>query len=217
MEHEYGRLLREELADFSSFLHGLDDSQWDQASLCEGWRVRDVIGHMCVGYQMKLTHFPVLLVKYRGNIARGSHVMSIEFGSSHTPAEIMAVFDAYAAEAETVDHGLAKMIPLKERLTDHLIHQQDIRRPLGLPREIPAERLVAALDALPTIGGFLQSKKKAAGLRFVASDVDWSYGDGPEVRGPAESLVLVMSGRPAGLDLLEGEGLPEMQRRIKAA
>ena len=36
MEHEYGRLLREELADFSSFLHGLDDSQWDQASLCEG-------------------------------------------------------------------------------------------------------------------------------------------------------------------------------------
>ena len=109
------------------------------------------------------------------------------------------------------------MIPLKERLTDHLIHQQDIRRPLGLPREIPAERLVAALDALPTIGGFLQSKKKAAGLRFVASDVDWSYGDGPEVRGPAESLVLVMSGRPAGLDLLEGEGLPEMQRRIKAA
>ena len=94
----------------------------------------------------------------------------------------MAVFDAYAAEAETVDHGLAKMIPLKERLTDHLIHQQDIRRPLGLPREIPAERLVAALDALPTIGGFLQSKKKAAGLRFVASDVDWSY-DGPS--GPA--------------------------------
>jgi len=74
-----------------------------------------------------------------------------------------------------------------------------------------------ALDALPDIGGFLKSKKKAAGLRFVANDIEWSHGDGPEVRGPAESLVLVMSGRPAGLDQLEGDGLPEMQRRIKAA
>src|SRR3954454_16921161 len=90
MKHDYGRLLREELADFSSVLHGLDDSQWDRPSLCEGWRVRDVIGHMCVGYQMKLSAFPMLLVKYRGNVAPGWTGMSGAFGSAHTPDEIVA-------------------------------------------------------------------------------------------------------------------------------
>ena len=159
MEHDYRRLIKDELRDFSAFLHTLSDEQWDSESLCDGWRTRDVVGHMCVGYQMKLMSFPLMLAKYRGNVARGSHAMSIDFGSSHTPAEIMSVFDAYAAEADTVNHGLTRVIPVRERMTDHLIHQQDIRRPLSRPRGLPAERVVAALDALPHIGGFLQSKK----------------------------------------------------------
>lgn len=217
MEHEYRRLVKDELGDFSQFLHSLDEDQWDGPTLCEGWRARDVVGHMCVGYQMKLTTFPVLLAKNKGNVARGSHLMSIEFGSSHTPEQILTVFDAYTAEADTINRGLIRIIPDHERMTDHLIHHQDIRRPLGAHREIPTERLVAALDALPRIGGFLQSKKKAAGLRFVATDVDWTHGQGPEVRGPAESLVLAISGRPAGLDDLEGDGLRDLTRRVKHA
>ncbi len=217
MDHDYRRLVKDELGDFAAFLHTLDEQQWDSASLCEGWRVRDVVGHICTGYQMRLGTFPVLLVKYRGNIARGSHVMSVDYGSTHSPAELMAVFDAYAAEADTVNRGLTRVIPVRERMTDHLIHHQDVRRPLGRPRDIPEERLVAALDALPHIGGFLQSKKKSAGLRFAATDLDWSFGHGPEVRGPAESLVLAMSGRPIGLDALEGEGLAELTGRVKAS
>ena len=217
MEHDYRRLVKDELGDFSTFLHGLDEEQWDGPSLCEGWRVRDVVGHICVGYQMKLTTFPVMLAKYRGDVARGSHVMSIEFGSSHTPAEILAVFDAYAAEADTVRRGLTRVIPVKERMTDHLIHHEDVRRPLGATREIPAERLAAALDALPHIGGFLQSKKTVAGLRFAATDLAWTWGTGPEVRGPADSLVLAMSGRPIGLDALEGPGVAELTSRIKTS
>jgi len=215
--HDYKRLIREELADFSAFLHSLDAGQWDGPTLCEGWRVRDVVGHMCVGYQMRLSTLPVMVVRYRGNIPRASHVMSTQFGSSHSPEEILAVFDAYAAEADTVARGLTRMIPVSERMTDHLIHHQDVRRPMGAIRDIPAERLVAALDALPGIGGFLQSKKKAAGLSFAATDVEWRHGAGPEVRGPAESLVLAMSGRPAGLDALSGDGLGELRRRVLPA
>jgi uncharacterized protein (TIGR03083 family) len=215
VQHDYRRLVKDELADFSTFLHGLDEDQWDSPSLCEGWRVRDVVGHICVGYQMKLTTFPVMLAKYKGDVARGSHEMSVEFGSSHTPTEMLAVFDAYAAEADSVRRGLTRVIPVRDRMTDHLIHQEDVRRPLGIPREIPVERLVAALDALPQIGGFLKSKKTVAGLRFASTDLAWTWGTGPEVRGPADSLVLAMSGRPVGLDALEGEGVAELATRIK--
>ena len=57
---DYDALRLAEMAAISEYLHELDDEQWDEASLCDGWRVRDVISHMCVGYT---TPMPVLLAK----------------------------------------------------------------------------------------------------------------------------------------------------------
>jgi uncharacterized protein (TIGR03083 family) len=39
-------LARDERADFLGFLAGLTPEQWDAPSLCEGWRVRDVVAHV---------------------------------------------------------------------------------------------------------------------------------------------------------------------------
>ena len=38
-------------------------------------------------------------------------------------------------------HGIARTISKKEGFTDHLIHHQDIRRPLGRPRSIPTDEV----------------------------------------------------------------------------
>jgi hypothetical protein len=57
------------------------------------------------------------------------------------------------------------------------------------------------------------TKKRIAGLRLRATDVDWSHGDGPEVTGPGLSLLVAMTGRPGGLDALSGEGLATMRSR----
>ena len=56
-------------------------------------------------------------------------------------------------------------------------------------------------------------KRRSAGLRFVATDIDWSAGDGPEVRGPTMSLILGMVGRRAALDDLDGPGLDTLRSR----
>ena len=40
----------------------------------------------------------------------------------------------------------------------------------------------------------------------MATDMDWSHGNGPEVTGPAEALVMMMAGRLVALDELTGEG-----------
>jgi hypothetical protein len=53
-------------------------------------------------------------------------------------------------------HGLGVGFDGRVALTDNMIHQQDNRRPLGLPRVIPAGRLGVALDFVryaPTIRG----------------------------------------------------------------
>ena len=45
----------------------------------------------------------------------------------------------------------------------------------------------------------LGGKRRATGLRLVASDVDWIHGDGPTVHGPLASIILAVTGRKAGL------------------
>jgi uncharacterized protein (TIGR03083 family) len=211
---DYEVLRVAEMVAISELLDGLTPEQWDAASLCEGWRVRDVVSHMCVGYT---TRMPVMIAKVarRGfNVPRASLVESIAFGSSHSGTEIAAIFKEI--HTENIRRGISKVIKANEGLVDHVIHHQDIRRPLGLPRTIPGDRLVAALDVVPGLGGFVGAKKRVDGLRLVATDVDWTHGDGPEVRGPGEAILLAASGRSVVLSELDGDGVDVLRGRVGA-
>jgi uncharacterized protein (TIGR03083 family) len=98
-------------------------------------------------------------------------------------------------------------------LTDGTIHHQDIRRALNLPRTIPAHRLAPVLDfalGAPT----LPAKKNAKGLSLKATDIDWGSGQGQEVTGPGEALLMAIAGRPDPLDELSGPGLTTLRRRV---
>jgi hypothetical protein len=57
------------------------------------------------------------------------------------------------------------------------------------------------------------TKRRIAGLTLRATDVDWSYGHGPEVTGPTEALIMTMAGRLIALDDLAGEGKPTLISR----
>jgi uncharacterized protein (TIGR03083 family) len=111
-------------------------------------------------------------------------------------------------------HGLTAGFSGRIALTDNMIHQQDIRRPLGIARTIPPERLRVALDFVryaPTIRGAW----RARGVRLIATDVDWSHGKGPEVRGTGEALLMVMAGRRVALADLDGAGVVSLAARVR--
>ena len=113
------------------------------------------------------------------------------------------------ASSQMLESSTSAMPPPK-------IHQQDIRRPLGLPRTIPPDRLRATLEfakTAPVIRGFWHRR----GLRLVATDVDWSVGAGPEVRGPGEAVLLAIAGRNATIDELSGPGLATLRPRLDRA
>src|SRR5262249_44649955 len=98
-------------------------------------------------------------------------------------------------------------------LVDCLIHHQDIRRPLGMPRRVPAERLLYALRfavTAPPLRGFWHAR----GVRMVATDVDWARGKGPEARGEAEAVLLTLAGRAGVARELTGPGASILQRRL---
>lgn len=212
MRHDYEGLLWAESSDLASLLDELDDADFEHSSLCDGWRTRDVVSHMVVGHTTPLLSMMALLAKHGFNVPKASRNGSVNFGTGHSPAEIRAAWRRVVDGR--VRRGLAKVVSTKEGFVDHLIHHQDIRRPLGRPRSIPTDRLVAALDAMPTIGGFVKSKQRMAGLRWRATDVDWIFGDGPEVVGLAEALILLASGRPAPIDEVSGAGLATLEQRL---
>jgi hypothetical protein len=70
--------------------------------------------------------------------------------------------------------------------------------------------------ALAHVAGssFYGVQKRFAGLRFVATDLDWSTGSGDEVRGPGGQLLLLLTGRPAGLAGLQGPGAATVGARL---
>ncbi|HVA74754.1 MAG TPA: hypothetical protein VNF71_09340 [Acidimicrobiales bacterium] len=88
-----------------------------------------------------------------------------------------------------------------------------MRRPLGIRRQIPAERLLCALPfavTAPPLRGFWNAR----GVRLVATDLDWSRGAGPEARGPAEAVLMVLAGRRGVAADLTGPGASILQRRL---
>ena len=89
------------------------------------------------------------------------------------------------------------------------------RWPLGLPRDIPEERLHKSLTFLTTapVGGVV-AKGTLGGLRFEAKDIDWAQGSGPTVSGNAEALLLAITGRATALGHLSGDGVSTLHGRL---
>ena len=60
----------------------------------------------------------------------------------------------------------------------------------------------------------ISARKRIRGLTLTTTDLDWFTGDGPEVTGPGESLLMALAGRRGITDELSGPGRPELARRI---
>lgn len=213
MAPDYDTLLWEQMGALADLAAGLEPADWDHPSLCEGWRVRDVYGHMCVGHTYPL---PKLLAKVAANgfdVDKGSAKESAAWADAHSTEEITATITGIARDHTR--HGIARFIPDSDGYVDHVIHELDVRRPLGRPRELPEANKVAALAAmLLAKGGGTKPAKRMAGLRFVATDADWSTGDGPEVRGATEALLLGLGNRDVALGELDGDGAATFAERV---
>ena len=193
-------------------LESLTPEQLATSSLCGSWTVQDVGGHLILPMVTSLPRMIGTMVVKGGSFDRANEVLSRRAGRSGS-AEIASTLRA-RADYHFTPPGHGPTAPL----TDLLIHGQDIRRPLGLNRDFDEFRLVTALQFLASPKaklGFVQPKK-VAGLRFVASDVDFVGGDGPVVRGTGEQLLLAFTGRTDVLPELSGEGAEVLAQRFAA-
>jgi hypothetical protein len=81
-------------------------------------------------------------------------------------------------------------------LAEYVIHHQDIRVALDMPRRIPQDRLAAALDGVTQLPGVrLGARRRLLQHRWTATDVDWSRGRGPVRRARGETILMELAGR----------------------
>lgn len=192
-----------EHAEFCAFAGGLSAEQWQVETLCGPWSVRDVVTH--VADHVHRTNGDALRAMVRGRLSpTRSAQLTVERHRDRRVADLLQWLE------------LPVRSPSSVQLAELVIHQQDIRRPLDIEREIPADRLIACLDFALTRKGSIAvsgARRRAAGLRLSATDLAWSWGDGPEVRGTAEAMLLAVNGRTEPTNELQGEGTTLLMQR----
>lgn len=197
----------QERAEFTALLETLTPEQWATPSLCAGWTVHDVVAH-AISYE-ELGPREVISRLGRGMfVPKRANAFGLADYRERSSEELIALYQKF-----TRPQGLTTSFGGRIALCDGMIHQQDVRRPLGLPREIPGERIAPVLTFAmwaPVIRGALHTR----GVRLVAIDVDWSFGVGPEASGPAEALLMVMSGRRGIVPELSGPGTEKLAARL---
>lgn len=204
---DYLQLATDERADLLSLLTDLRPDEWNSPSLCQGWRVRDVAAHV-ISYDL-LSPVGTAALFLRGGLSvRRINQIGVDKAKRLSIDVVLEQIRSHPTPT-----GLTSGFKGGIGLTDGLVHQQDIRRALDKPRKIAPERTNAALSfalKAPTLNG----RTLTRGLLLVATDQAWRAGQGPEVHGTAEALLMAIAGRPAALAELAGEGLPTLQHRL---
>ena len=194
---------REALADD---LEGLSEQQWDTASLCGRWTVRDVVAHLTSTAHTGPLGFFAGLAKARFRFD-GYVDAGIARHRGATPAETLAGFRA-VRDSTTAPPG-----PKSTWLGETVIHAEDVRRPLGIRHEYPADAVRELLDFFKGSNAVIGTRKRIEGLTLVATDMDWSHGTGPRVEGPALELLLAGTGRGVACAGLTGDGVETLRSR----
>jgi uncharacterized protein (TIGR03083 family) len=184
----------------------LTPEQWSAPSWCEGWSVQDVAGHLVASAEQTpanfFKEFASAGFKFNEFAERGAKRCA-----AAGPEELVR---RMRARTSTRNHPPG---PVSAMLGEVVVHGDDMRRPLGLSHHTPEGALAIVADSWKRTNILIGTKKRIEGLRLKATDATWSYGDGPEVGGPFQSLVLAMTGRKQALGDLSGDGVSVLTSR----
>jgi uncharacterized protein (TIGR03083 family) len=196
---------RRRIADL---IESLDESQLATESLCTGWDVKTVGSHL-VSALADGTLRAMVLGWRRLSFARALDELArrrADWPAVQLAASLRALADRQYWRPPPQAPGL---------LAEILSHSGDIRIPLGLPFEPDPQLTGIALGFVtgPLPLG-LVPRGRLRGIRWQATDINQTWGDGPEIRGRAADLLMAAVGRSATLDALDGPGLEVLQERM---
>lgn len=191
-----------EFLALADLLAGASDAEWDTPSLCEGWRVREVIAHLTMAARYSEEEFMAELGRCNFDFTR----LSDEIANRDADMQIADLVANLRADA--MHHWTPPGGGYHGALNHVVIHGLDVTVPLGAPRCSSDDTIRVVLDDLTKGGGYEHFGIEIEGRTLRAVNLDWSYGLGPPLRGTAENLALAICGRTVPDGQLEGGPLP---------
>jgi uncharacterized protein (TIGR03083 family) len=204
-EEQSWQVIERERLNLADLLDDLTPTQWESASLCAGWRVRDVAAHLSlVGEPPPPWSFVTNGARSRGNFHRLNTIMT----KSRAEQPTAAIVDSLRL------HAGSRQVPIVTNYRnvqfDLLVHIQDVAIPLGRELAMPVAAAQDSASRVWTMGWPFWAKRRLRGLHLVATDGDWEAGAGLELHGAIADLLLLLTGRSATIDRLTGPGIPAL-------
>lgn len=170
----------------------LTAEQWEAPSLCAGWRVRDVAGHLVWRLGSSTPHLlgsaARAYVGHHLHPARAIDDLS-RAAARAEPAELVQSL-RQIAQAKSAGHGRTGIT----ELTEAVVHGLDLAHPLGLA--LPLHPIAGGAVALRrSLIAPIEIKAVLRTRTLVATDAEWQVGHGAELPGSTEQLLLFLFGR----------------------
>ena len=159
-------------ASIGELCSGLDEQQWGVQGLCPDWDITGTLLHLTAIEHMLAGWFPESL---ESPLPFGDAMAYLEAHSDQSGAaglaEYIAVTGVRAAElAQMTDEQFAQPSPtpvgpatyarfMAVRVFDFWVHEQDMRRPLGLPGHASGLAAEIAIDEIEGSMGYIVGKK----------------------------------------------------------
>ncbi|TDP92080.1 maleylpyruvate isomerase family mycothiol-dependent enzyme [Labedaea rhizosphaerae] len=192
----------------ADLLDSLDDKQLATPSLCAGWTVKAVAAHLVAAAATSAVSFLAAMVRsgFRPHVANTQRARKL---ARRPAAELSRALREHAGH-RMHPPGIGAVGPM----TDLLVHEGDMRLPLGLPFDPPLPLVAEALGFLSGRAPGFVPKGRLAGIKLVPTDLDRTWGSGAELTGRAADLMMAVCGRPAVLPSLTGPGAPILATRL---
>ena len=170
-------------------LRDADAAVWEARSLCEWWRVREVVAHMTMPARMSAEDYAREMASARGDLTVMSDAVASRDGALPVARLVVDLRSRALAQWRPPAGGLVGA------LHHAVVHSVDITLPFGASRCFGDETAAMLLDG-PTAGGVATVfgvDLTATGLHAV--DIDWTWGQGDVLSAPADELIAILAGR----------------------
>jgi uncharacterized protein (TIGR03083 family) len=198
--------IAEEFVALADLLEAAGPGVWEEPSLCEGWRTREVVAHVTMPVRYSGPAFMAELEAAGGDFTRLSNTIAARDGAL-PPEQLLADLRSDVLHSWQPPGG-----GQDGALTHCVVHCLDVIEAVPLSRRLPDRRIARVLSLVAGPSATNLFGTDLSGVTLRADDLEWSSGEGTPVEGSAQSLVLVACGRLLPEGRLRGEGASRFVR-----
>ncbi len=181
--------VRDCYAKLAELLENAAPTVWNEPSLCQGWRVREVIAHVTMPARLSVEQFGAELAAAGGDFQTLSNAIAERDADRPIAEHLANLRSAVLADWQPPGGGAIGA------LNHAVVHSLDVTNAVGLPPAYSPVAGRAILDSLTTDGAAAHFGVDLGAYRLEATDMSWSWGDGKTVSATGAELISMICHR----------------------